>query len=213
MLRFPGVPISMVPEALIFDCDGTLVLSADLHFAAFSAALAAQGAHLDRAWYEARTGFARRDLIAAFCAQSGLRLDRARLEAESITATLARAATTVRANAPVAALARRCFGHLPMAVASNAEKPVVQAMLAAAALGDLFDPVVTLSEAGKAKPDPAMFLMAASAMAHAPARCLVLEDSDQGLQAARAAGIPALDVRLPSVLTMLPQLWPGIVAS
>lgn len=105
-------------------------------------------------------------------------------------------ATTCRLNPPVAALARAWFGRVPMAVASNAKGVVVQAMLRACALGALFDPVVSLSEAGVAIPDPKMFLMAAGAMGVAAGDRLVLEDSNQGMSAAVAAGMAAVNVRV-----------------
>ncbi|RUS58915.1 HAD family phosphatase [Pseudorhodobacter sp. E13] len=182
-------------KALIFDCDGTLVLSAGLHFAAFSQALARQGAAMDAGWYAARTGLARRDLLTELRDSACRGLDVPRAVRDSIAATAGLAATC-RANPPVLALARHWFGRVPMAVASNAEAEVVQAMLGACGIAALFDPVISLTEAGVAKPDPAMFLMAAAQMGVPHSDCLVLEDSDQGLQAAAAAGMPAVDVRV-----------------
>lgn len=181
-------------KALIFDCDGTLVLSAGLHLSAFGQALALQGSDLDPAWYAQRTGLARRDLLSEFRDQFRAGLDVERAVQDSIEATLG-IAKTCRPNPPVVALARKWRGRVPMAVASNAEGPVVRAMLEACALGDMFDPVISLSEAGVAKPDPRMFLMAAEAMAVPAAACLVLEDSDQGMAAAARAGMAAVDIR------------------
>lgn len=181
-------------KALIFDCDGTLVLSAGLHLAAFGQALAVQGSVLDPAWYRQRTGLARRDLLSEYRDRFRADLDLDRAVQDSIDATMGIAATC-RPNPPVVALARAWLGRVPMAVASNAEKSVVQAMLDACALGALFDPVVSLSEAEVAKPDPRMFLMAAEAMAVPTSDCLVLEDSDQGMEAAARAGMAAVDVR------------------
>jgi beta-phosphoglucomutase-like phosphatase (HAD superfamily) len=180
-------------KALIFDCDGTLVMSADLHFAAFNVALAQQGFAMDPAWYAARTGLARSDLLGAL-AEVYPGLDVARAVQGSIEATLG-AAAVCTPNAPVVDLARAWFGRVPMAVASNAEGAVLRAMLRACDLGALFDPIVSLDDVDAAKPDPAMFLLAAAQMGVAPADCLVLEDSDQGMQAARAAGMLAVDVR------------------
>lgn len=180
-------------DALIFDCDGTLVLSSTLHLDAFSAALGEQGCKLDPGWYAARTGLARHDLLRAYAAGVAP-LDVPLAVARSIDLTLT-IAGACRENPAVAALARHWQGRVPMAVASNAEAPVVWAMLAACNLTALFDPVITLTEAVIPKPDPAMFLMAAAAMRVPAARCLVLEDSDQGLAAAAAAGMAAVDVR------------------
>lgn len=190
-------------DALIFDCDGTLALTADLHFNAFNAALQRQGARLRRDWYEARKGLDRCGLLAAYAQEHPGTLDTTRVFDDSIALTLELAGTTSRPNPPVAAFARRFHARRPMAVASNAETPVTRAILAGAGLLELFDVIVTVTEAGRAKPDPAMLFMAAEAMGVAPARCLVLEDSDQGLAAARAGGFAAWDVRQPEALARI----------
>lgn len=181
-------------KGLIFDCDGTLVISAGLHLAAFDAALSRQGLVMEPQWYAARTGLARRDLLGALqsALHPGLDLDRA--IADSIAATLG-ASAACRPNPPVVALARSWHGRVPMAVASNAEGPVMRAMLDACDLTGLFNPLISLDDVSAPKPDPAMFLLAALRMELAPQDCLVLEDSDQGLSAAAAAGMAALDVR------------------
>lgn len=190
-----GLPATLPPfKALIFDCDGTLVVSEGLHLAAFGQALARQGAVLDPVWYGQRTGLARRDMLTEYRDDLRADLDVERAVADSIAATLG-IAERCRPNPDVVGLAQAWFGRVPMAVASNAEGAVVRAMLGACDLTGLFDPVVTLSEAGVAKPDPTMFLMAAAGMGVAARDCLVLEDSDQGMAAASAAGMAAVDVR------------------
>jgi HAD superfamily hydrolase (TIGR01493 family) len=196
------------PRGLIFDCDGTLALTADLHFNAFNAALARQGAGMDRAWYEARKGLDRTDLIAAFTATHPVPLAADRLVADSLALTIEKAETTAVENPPVAAFARRMHGRMPIAVASNAETPIVRAILKGAGLDALFDIVITVVEAKRPKPDPAVFLMTAQAMGLAPADCLVLEDSAQGLAAARAAGMAVLDVRQARDLARLARFAP-----
>ena len=192
-----------LPAALIFDCDGTLALTGDLHFAAFVRAVAAQGGVLDRAFYDARAGLARHGFIAEWLAASGSPADPLPLAQDSITeaARLARAGHG-RPNPPVAALAQ-AWGARPSAVASNGEGPVVRATLEACGLLPLFDTVVTLDEVAMPKPDPEMFLLAARRLGHLLAECLVLEDSAQGMEAARRAGIPALDVRQPEALARI----------
>lgn len=188
--------MTALPKALIFDCDGTLAHSAELHFAAFNTALNAQcGRGMDWDWYVARGGLARPLLIAEFAAEHGFVIDAERASKESIAATVQHAALA-KENPAVADLARAWAAQQrPAAVGTNAEADVVAAVLGACGLYDLFDAVLSLTEAKLPKPDPTMFLMAAKALDTAPEDCLVLEDSAQGMEAARRAGIPALDVR------------------
>lgn len=195
-----------LPSALIFDCDGTLVLSSDLHFRAFTAAFAAQGLQpIDYDFYHARGGYARPALIGAWITESGQKADIDALVQGSIEQARQLAeAGACAPNPPVAALAR-IWGARLSAVASNGEWPVVTASLRACKIDHLFDTVVTLDQVARPKPEPDMFLLAAQRLNTAAEDCLVLEDSAEGLAAAASAGMRSLDVRTPEALTTLAQ--------
>ena len=90
-----------------------------------------------------------------------------------------------------------------MAFFQTAASAILADQFHAKGLRALFDTVVTLDQVAAAKPDPEMFLLAALRLGQAPADCLVLEDSAQGMEAARRAGIPALDVRQPEALAQI----------
>ncbi|MDD3954097.1 MAG: HAD family phosphatase [Lentisphaeria bacterium] len=92
-----------------------------------------------------------------------------------------------------------------LALASNSSREFIDRCLAACGLEKYFSCIVTISEAGIRKPDPAMLHMAANALHCLPERTLVFEDSDTGLEAAANGGFPAVLVLnpgnpLPSVL-------------
>jgi beta-phosphoglucomutase family hydrolase len=61
-------------------------------------------------------------------------------------------------------------------------------------LGEIFDARVTKEEITESKPSPQTFLKAAEKLGLAPACCAVVEDAVQGVQAARAAGMPVVAV-------------------
>jgi beta-phosphoglucomutase-like phosphatase (HAD superfamily) len=185
--------------ALIFDCDGTLADTAPLHYRAWAAALADVGADLPEPWYYARVGLSRDDLLGAARAAFGVAFD-----VEAVSAAHARrygaALPTVRAVAHVAAVARAAHGRVPLAVASGGQRAIVLATLDALGLTALFDAVVTIEDVtgdgvARGKPAPDLFLAAARRLGVAPAACVVYEDSDEGLEAARRAGMRAVDVR------------------
>jgi beta-phosphoglucomutase-like phosphatase (HAD superfamily) len=97
----------------------------------------------------------------------------------------------------IADVARRHFGQIPMAVASGGTREIVKATLLAPNLLDLFDAVVTIEDVqGRGKPAPDIFLEAARRLGVPPSECTVFEDSDEGIEAARLAGMSATDVRL-----------------
>jgi HAD superfamily hydrolase (TIGR01509 family) len=80
-------------------------------------------------------------------------------------------------------------------VASGGGGIVVRAGIDATGLAHLFDTVVTREDADRGKPAPDLFLEAARRLGVPAQRCLVVEDAEEGLAAARAAGMHAVDVR------------------
>lgn len=82
---------------------------------------------------------------------------------------------------------------LPKAVASNSVSARVRSALARTGMDHLFDSrVFTPDLVGHAKPNPGLYLAAASAFGVPPSQCLVLEDSVTGVTAATAAGMTVL---------------------
>jgi HAD superfamily hydrolase (TIGR01509 family) len=80
-------------------------------------------------------------------------------------------------------------GGYRLAIASSAELRVIHANLTALALGPLFEAVVSGTQVARGKPAPDVFIAAADRLAVPPDRCLVVEDSRNGLLAAKAAGM------------------------
>ncbi len=184
----------LAAEGLIFDCDGTLVDSLPAYASAWRAGFAESGKVMDTAWHAARCGLCETQLMAHFEHSHQITLDRPRVVATMHQHYLANLSRQVREITQVTAIARRFAGVKPMAVASSGSREIVLNSLAALGLAKLFDAIVTFDDVGKAKPDPAIHLQAARQLGLAPARCLVFEDSEQGLEAARRGRLPVVDV-------------------
>jgi len=180
-------------EALIFDCDGTLIESAALYARAWASGFAISGKNMSVDWYNARAGLSEYVLMDAFEDQHGIKLDRQATVAK-VRETFLQELALLREIAVVAAIARRNHGKRPMAVASGGPAAIVEPSLKATGLYDLFDAVVTLDDVGRAKPEPDLFLEAARRLGVPPGRCLVFEDSLPGIEAARQAGMHVVDV-------------------
>lgn len=181
-------------SGLIFDCDGTLADTGELHLRSFQEALARQGFTMDPDWYHARGGLARVELLQCFRSEFNIDLDCRRAAWQSIAAFGAMA-SRVRPIETTARIVEQFQGRIPMAVASNAERPVVLATLRAIGMLETFSAIVTITEAIVPKPAPCVFLMAADLLRLPPEECLVFEDSAEGLTAAHAARMKAVDVR------------------
>ena len=188
-------------SALIFDCDGTLVDTAPAHFYAVTEALKLQGHTMDKDWYMARAGLTPDALLDAQEAAVAAAGKVAPLDRATVFATyndhFRAGLPLLREVAAVAAIAREWHGKVPMAVASNGRLENVQASLRVTGLLPMFDLIVSADDVANGKPAPDVFLEAARRMGVAAADCVVLEDSKEGLQAASAAGMRGIDVRVP----------------
>jgi len=82
---------------------------------------------------------------------------------------------------------------LPTCVASSGTHEHLRYTLGLTGLYGRFEGrIFSVDDVASGKPDPDLFLLAAERMATDPARCVVVEDSRSGVQAARAAGMRAL---------------------
>jgi HAD superfamily hydrolase (TIGR01509 family) len=181
--------------ALIFDCDGTIADTLPVHFKTWTAAFQPFGAELPELWYRERTGLTASEFIQAFNQTFGYTLDEQAIELKR-QQHFYDLIHQVQEVQEVAAIARTHYGKVPMAIASNGQRLVVERTIEAIHLRPLFDTIVTLEDVAAGKPAPDLFLLAAQRMGVAPHDCIVYEDSDGGLEAARRAGMQSIDVRI-----------------
>lgn len=182
--------------ALLFDWDGTLVDSQPANFAAMAAVLRGEGVHLPQDWFDARTGLSSAEMIRAYVAQTGHELSRPveALVADRDEIFLGQA-RHVRPHGVVRSVVDAHHGVVPMAIASGGARRIIGTTLRHQPFADAFDAIVTRDDVGRGKPAPDIFLAAADALGVAPEKCLVYEDSDEGIASAAAAGIRCIDVR------------------
>lgn len=95
----------------------------------------------------------------------------------------------------VVAIAREYRGRLPMGVASGGSRHAIRRVLTQLGIVDWFGAVVTHEDVTHQKPAPDIFLEAARRLGVEPRWCRGYEDTDLGLEAIRAAGMEAVDVR------------------
>lgn len=85
-------------------------------------------------------------------------------------------------------------GSWLQAIASSAPRANVEVMLESVGIIALIDAVVSAEDVTHGKPDPEVFLAAASRLGIPPARCVVVEDAAAGIEAARRAGMRSIGV-------------------
>lgn len=87
---------------------------------------------------------------------------------------------------------------IPMAVGSSSNRELVRLVLSQTGLADRFIAVVSGDDAARSKPHPDIFLEAAARIGVLPGRCVVIEDSTNGVAAAKAAGMFCVGFRNPN---------------
>jgi HAD superfamily hydrolase (TIGR01509 family) len=201
----PDVPATAAPPngiaALIFDMDGLMMDTEPGYRAAWQRAAGEQGCPIDDARYLAFVGRTNPDAErmleeifgAAFNASAfrtrWMALWRADVEAHGIPVKPGLAALLDFADQR---------GIRKVVATSSAQR---ETALILRELVHRFDAVVTGDDVTRGKPAPDIFLAAAARVGVAPARCLVLEDSEAGVQAGAAAGMRVImvpDLKQPS---------------
>lgn len=181
-------------EALIFDCDGTLVDTLPVYASAWAHGFQPSGRAMQRDWYLERAGHSEHVLMDLFDADHGVTVDREQV-IDLMRQRFLMDIAAVQEITTVAGIARAQQDVLPMAVASGGSRQIVSACLEATGLTKLFATVVTIEDVTRPKPAPDLFLEAARRLKIEPSKCCVFEDSPQGLAAAHNAGMQAIDVR------------------
>ncbi len=196
-------PFSFPPsgyDAVIFDCDGTLVDSMPAHFDAWCEALALYGAGgiFKEDVFFAMGGRPTKDIVVEINDEYDLKLDPEKVAMAKREAFLKRL-NTVTLIEEVADFAQRLRGKVPMAIATGGTRMVIEKTLKIVGISDWFDEVVTADDVTEGKPAPDIFLKAAKLLGVSPSKCLVLEDAPAGILAAQRAGMQVIAIPSPLV--------------
>ena len=181
--------------ALVFDCDGTLADTMPTHYRAWTATLGRYGIPFPETRFYALGGVPTAQIIRLLSEETGVSVadvDAVVREKESAFLDFL---ADVRAIEPVLRVAEAYRGRLPLAVASGGYRAVVERTLAAIGVLDWFAATVCAEDTPRHKPEPDVFLEAAARLRVEPGRCVVFEDTDIGLDAARRAGMAGVDMR------------------
>lgn len=184
-------------EAVVFDMDGVLIDAKEWHYESLNKALALFGFEISR--YDHLTAF------------DGLPTSR-KLEMLSVTTNLPRDLhpfiNKMKQAYTMDMVYERCrprFVHeyalsrlkakgYRLAVASNSIFPTVKTMMEKADLERYLDLMLSADDVTQPKPSPEIYQTAMAKLGVAPENCLVVEDNDNGIRAARASGAHVLVV-------------------
>jgi HAD superfamily hydrolase (TIGR01509 family) len=182
-------------EAYLFDCDGTIADSMPLHYVAWKKALAEWNCTFEEQLFYAWGGTPVAEIISLLNERQGLSMPVEAVSSRKENLYL-ESLPQLKAVPEVVEHIDAQYGRIPFAVVSGSTRESVTASLASLKLLDKFDTLVCAGEYKNSKPDPEAFLLAAAKLGIAPEACLVFEDTDLGIQAAKAAGMAS--VKIPS---------------
>lgn len=194
-IGIPGriLPMSF-PRAILWDMDGVLADTSALHFATWEIVLNQQGISFDRQQFDRIYGRKNRDLLPYLV---GKPLDEYTVERISAQKELAFRQALEGNLEPLPGvvdwLQRFAARGCKQAVASSAPPENVDALVDELEIRQYFDALVTPGDL-PGKPDPAVFLLAATRLQIPPQDCLVIEDSVPGVEAALNAQMRCIGI-------------------
>ena len=183
-------------EAVIFDWDGTLADTRQAIVIAFQKALSEINCKVSDGYIERRIGIGAaetfRDTLRSAKMQFGEKLIQHLIERKSqleIELT-----NQVKLFPGAKELLEALRGKVKMGLASMNNRSVIIHLLKANDLEKYFDAVLTAESISHSKPDPEIFLKAASKLKTSPEKCVVIEDSIFGVKAAKSANMSCIAV-------------------
>jgi sugar-phosphatase len=217
-----------VLRAVIFDLDGVLVDSEQLWRDAEIAVFGAIGVPLDDERCRETTGLRVDEVVRHWYERYPwpISAGEPRGVADAVVAEMVRAMATAPAVPGAVEAVRFCAAQgARVAVASSSPDELIAAALERLGLASLVETYHSAMDEELGKPHPAVYLTAAAKLGVSPLGCVAVEDSLNGVIAAKAArlrcvavpdrwtpGFAVADVILPDLLRFGPQLWAQLEA-
>ena len=183
-------------RAVLWDMDGTLIDSEKFHWISWRNTLANEGITITHEQFLASFGQRNDSIVPQWLGETATpeRIERISKAKEELYRHLVRR-DGMSPEPGVATWLHRLHneGWL-QAIASAAPRANIDAVLEALSATHLFQGVVSADDVHRGKPDPEVFLIAASRVGVPSDRCIVVEDAVAGVQGARSAGMKSIGV-------------------
>lgn len=183
------------PKAVIWDMDGVIVDTEAFHFEAWRRLLCEHRIELTEADFKRTFGMRNADILQHFLgpqkSESELRLLAAKKEEYFRSIIQDQITASIGAVRLIRDLAETGF---PQAIASSAPRANIDLIISRLDLTRFFSVIVAEEDVTTGKPDPQIFLLAASRLNVMASSCIVIEDSVAGIRAAKAAGMKCIGV-------------------
>lgn len=176
--------------AYIFDFDGVLANSMEAHFSSYKEALEEVNIPLDKAKFYSNAGMTGKEQIAFFAdkANTSIDVDKAYTRKTQLWDKYTDRIISISCNLELLKCLRAAGFRVAIATGSSLGTviPIMKEYQIEV------DAIVTADDVKRGKPHPDLFLFAAEKLGFSPEKCIVVEDSDVGIAAAKAAGMNAM---------------------
>jgi HAD superfamily hydrolase (TIGR01509 family) len=181
-----------VTAALIFDLDGVLLDSEQVWNRAKEELVRERGGHWRDQAARDMMGMSSPEWSAYLRDELGVELEPGEISDDVV----ARVERIYRESLPVldgaAEAVERLAGRWPLGLASSSNREIIDLFLELSGLSERFAVTISSEEVARGKPAPDVYLEAARRLGAKPAACVAIEDSENGIRAARAAGMRVL---------------------
>jgi HAD superfamily hydrolase (TIGR01509 family) len=196
-------------KLLIFDFDGTLANTSKFHAKAFSQILNPLGLIVD---YSSIAGMKTRDAICECLKNSNVKLSHKEielfvLEKQKIARNMI--GTMLEPIPGVDEFIHWAKDRFQLGIVTSGSNATVSIALGKLGYKDYFDPFICADNVDCSKPNPSGFLLAVKLSGYEKSDCLIFEDSDNGVEAAKRADISVIDVRKQSFSTLVELISQG----
>jgi beta-phosphoglucomutase family hydrolase len=183
-------------KAVLWDMDGTLVNSEELHWISWRNTMAKEGIVITREQFLSTFGQRNDSIIPSWLGSTatGERIERIAQAKEEFYRHLVRR-VGIAPEPGVATWLDRLQKHgWRQAIASAAPRANIDAVLEALSVTHVFQGIVSAEDVHRGKPDPEVYVLAASRVGVPTERCIVVEDASAGIEGARRAGMRSVGV-------------------
>ncbi|HXY48745.1 MAG TPA: HAD family phosphatase [Terriglobales bacterium] len=183
-------------RAVLWDMDGTLIDSEELHWIAWQETMAGQGHSITREQFLSSFGQRNDTIISGWLGATATPelIEKIGDAKEKRYRDLVRKVGISPLPGVAHWIQRLHDEQWLQAIASAAPRLNVEVVLDAISAAHCFQAIVSAEDVSKGKPDPEVYLTAAAKVGAPPARCVVVEDAPAGIEGARRAGMRSIGV-------------------
>jgi HAD superfamily hydrolase (TIGR01509 family) len=182
------------PAAVVFDMDGVLVETEEVWDAVREQLVIERGGRWVPEAQAAMMGMSSPEWSRYLAEELGVPMTPEAINREVVERISARYAAALPLHDGAVEVVEALAERWPLGLASSSNRPVIDLVLELAGLTGRFRATVSSEEVARGKPAPDVYLEAAARLGVAPATCVAVEDSANGLRSAAAAGMRVVAV-------------------